>query len=146
MDFHAVKTGLNGAAHGFAKLADHAFHFFRGQGDRRRGTVTRRGNGAWANRRAATDQFRVNHAAAVVDLQQGFRAFRFNGLSDFRQPGNFLVVINPDCAREGETEIVDKAALHDDGTNAAGTGPIVLHQLAGNGAVIVAGTGGHRGH
>ena len=75
MDFHAVEASLNCAAYGFAKLADHTFHFFCGQGNRRRGTVTRCGNGAWANRRAPTNQFWVDHAAAVVDLQQGFGTF-----------------------------------------------------------------------
>ncbi len=146
MDFHAVETGLDGATHRLTKLADHAFHFFCGQGDRRCGTFTRRGYGARANRGTATNQFWIDHAAAVVDLQQRLRSFGFDGLRDFRQPGNFLVIINTDGTREGETEIVDEATLHNDGANAAGTGPIVLHQLAGDGAVKIAGTGCHRGH
>ena len=146
MDFHAVETGLNGATHSFPKLADHSFYFFGGQCNRRCGTVTRCGHRAWANRGTATNQFWVNHTAAVVDLQQRFRSFGFNRLCDFRQPGNFLVVINTDGAREGETEIVNEAALHDDGTDAAGASPVVLHQLTGDSTVIVAGTGGHRGH
>ena len=146
VDFHAVEAGLDGTAHRFTKLADHAFDFFASQCHWRCCALTRRGNSTWANRRTATDQFRVNHAAAVVDLQQSFRAFGFNRLRDFRQPGNFLIIINPDCAREGQTEIVDEAALHNDGADTAGTGTIVLHQLTGNGAVVIAGAGGHRGH
>ncbi|GBE71485.1 hypothetical protein EKINANG_31350 [Enterobacter sp. KINAN-G] len=146
VNFHAVEAGLDGAAHRFTKLADHAFDFFASQCHWRCCALTRRGNSAWANRRTATDQFRVDHAAAVVDLQQGFRSFGFDRLRDFRQPGNFLVIINPDRAREGETEIVDEAALHNDGADASGTGTIVLHQFAGDGAVVIAGAGGHRGH
>ena len=146
VNFNPVETGLDSAAYGFTKLADHAFHFFTGQGNRRGGPVTRRGNGAWANRRAATDQFWIDHTAAVVDLQQGFRAFGFNGVRDFRQPGDFLVVIDTNRAGERKAEVIDKAAFNNNGTNAAGTGPIVLHQLAGDRAVVIAGTGGHGCH
>ncbi|SAJ32372.1 Uncharacterised protein [Enterobacter cloacae] len=146
VDFDAVEPGLNCAAHGFAELADHAFHLFRGQGNRRGGTVTRRGNGAWANRRATPNQFWVDHTAAVVDLQQGFGAFGLDSVSDFCQPGDFLVVINTNCARERQAEIVNKTALNDDGADAARAGAVVLHQLAGHGAIVITGTGCHRGH
>ena len=119
MDFNAIETRLNRTAYCFTELTDHPFDFFSRQGNRRGGAVTWRGNGTWPHRRAATDQFRVNHAAAVVDLQQRFRSFGLNRLSDLRQPGDFLVVINANRTREGETEIVNKAALNNNGTNTA---------------------------
>ncbi|MNS54889.1 hypothetical protein D3C72_877070 [compost metagenome] len=82
----------------------------------------------------------------MVDLQQRFRAFRFNRVGNFCQPGDFLIVIDTDSARESQAQIVNKAAFNDDGTDAAGARTVVFHQLAGHRAVVITGAGGHRRH
>ncbi|MNE10130.1 hypothetical protein D3C80_1028310 [compost metagenome] len=102
MNFNAVKARLNGATYGFTELADHCTDVFTTQCDWRGCSVTRRGNSAWPHRRAPANQFRVNHTAAMVDLQQRSGTFRLNGISNFCQPGDFLVVINADCAGESQ--------------------------------------------
>lgn len=72
MNFDAVKTGLNGAAYAFAKLRDHTFNFFPAQSTRRGCAIARRGNCARGDRLASADKLRVDHPAAVVDLQNRF--------------------------------------------------------------------------
>jgi hypothetical protein len=66
-----------------------------GQRNRRCGTFTRRGNGAWANRRAATDQFWVDHAAAVVDLQNRFEPLDLIASAIFASPAIFSSLSMP---------------------------------------------------
>ena len=72
MNFDAVEAGENGATDAVAKLGDHPFHFFSAQRPRHRGALTRRGNSAWRHRLAPPDQLRVDHASAVIDLQNRF--------------------------------------------------------------------------
>ena len=82
----------------------------------------------------------------MVDLQQRFRAFGFDGLGNFCQPGDFLVVVDTDGAGESQTQIVNKTALNNDGADAAGARAVVFHQFAGHRAVVITGAGGHRRH
>lgn len=146
MDFDAVETGKNRAAYAVAKFGNHAFDFFTTEGARHGGAVARRGNGARRHRLATTNQLWVNHAAAVVNLQNRFRAFRFYRFGDFRQSGDFFIVINANSAREGQTIIINKAAFNDDSPDAAGTGAIVFNELAGDGTIEITGAGGHWRH
>ena len=82
----------------------------------------------------------------MIDLQDGLRPFRLDGFGNFGKAGNFFITVDTNGAREGQAIVIDKAALDDDGPDAARTGAVVLHQLAGDRAVIIAGTGGHRRH
>ena len=72
VNFDPVETGENGATNAVAKLGDHPFHFFSAQRPRHGGALTRRGNSARRHRLAPPDQLRVDHTAAVVDLQNRF--------------------------------------------------------------------------
>ncbi|SLY37387.1 Uncharacterised protein [Klebsiella quasivariicola] len=72
VNFDAVKTGEDRATDAVAKLGDHPFHFFTTERSRHSGALTRSGDGARRHRLAATDQLRVDHTAAVVDLQNRF--------------------------------------------------------------------------
>ena len=72
VNFDPVETGENGATNAVAKLGDHPFHFFSAQRPRHGGALTRRGNSARCHRLAPPDQMRVDHTAAVVDLQNRF--------------------------------------------------------------------------
>lgn len=48
--------------------------------------------------------------------------------------------------REGQTVVINKAALDNNGTDASGARAVVLHQLAGDGAIEITGAGGHWRH
>ncbi len=99
MNFDSVETGEDSATDPIAKLGDHAFHFVSAQRPRHRGALTRGGDSARRHRLATADQLRVDHAAAVIDLQNRFRTFRFNRFGDFRQAGDFFIVIDTDSTR-----------------------------------------------
>ena len=71
VDFHAIKTGQNGATYAVAKFADHPLNFFSAQLTRHRGAFTRGGQRARRHRLTAADQLRVDHTPAVIDLQNG---------------------------------------------------------------------------
>ena len=72
VNLDAVETGLNGAAYAFAKLRDHALDFSAAQRAGGCCAIARRGNRARGNRLASADKLRVDHPAAVVDLQNRF--------------------------------------------------------------------------
>ncbi len=146
VDFHAVEAGFDRAVNGITKFGDHHIHFFRGQRLRRGGPFTGCGDGTRRNRRSAANQLRLNHSAAVVNLQNRFRAFGLDGMGNFAQAGNFVVAVDSDGAGESRALRIDKTAFHDHRTNAASTVTVVLHQLAGHGAIVKSGAGGHRCH
>ncbi|MNY44706.1 hypothetical protein D3C86_1797560 [compost metagenome] len=103
MNFNAIKARLNSATNGVTELADHRTDVITTQRDWRGGPLTRRGNGAWPHRRAPANQLRVNHTAAMIDLQQRSGTFRLNRIGNFCQTGDFLVIINADCAGESQS-------------------------------------------
>ena len=146
VDFHAVKAGLDGATYRLAKFTDHLFHFLRGQSAGRCGAVTWGGDGAWANRCAAADQRRFHHTAAVINLQHGFGAFGLNRLGDFTQPGDFVVAVDAEGARERQAFIINKGAFNNDRPNAAGAFAVVFHQFTGDTTVKIPGAGRHWRH
>ncbi len=146
MDLHAVEAGFDGTVHRITKLSDHHLHFFRRQRLRGAGTFTRRGDSAGRDRGFPADQRGLNHAAAVVNLQNGFRTLGLDGVRDSGQVRDFVVAVDADSARERGTAVIDKGALDDHGADAAGTHAVILNEIAGHAAVVIAGTGGHRGH
>ena len=146
VNFDPIEAGKDSAADALAKLGDHPLHFFSAQRPRHRGALTRGGDGARRHGLTSANQLRVDHAAAVIDLQNRFRTFRFNCFGDFRQTGDFFIVIDTDSAREGQTVVINKAALNNNGADTAGAGAVVLHQLAGDSPVEITGAGGHRRH
>ncbi|VTN09333.1 Uncharacterised protein [Raoultella terrigena] len=59
------------------------------------------------DRLAAADKLRVDHAAAVIDLQDGLRPFRLDGFGNFGKAGNFFITVDTNGAREGQAIVIE---------------------------------------
>ena len=82
----------------------------------------------------------------MIDLQNRFGALRFDGVGNFRQTGDFIVAVDTERTWECRSTVINKAALYNDGTDAAGTHAIIFDKVTGNTAIVITGTGGHRRH
>jgi len=146
VNLHAVEAGFDRAVHRITKLGDHHLHFFCSQRLRLSGTVARCGDGARCDRGFTADQRRFNHTAAVINLQNRFGALRLDGVGDFRQTGDFVVAVDTERAWKRRATVINKAALDNHGTDAAGAHAIIFDKVTGNTAIVITGTGGHRCH
>ena len=72
VNFHAIKTGQNGATYTVAEFGNHSLNFFAAQRTRHRSAFARCGQRARRHRLTAADQLRIDHTPAVIDLQNRF--------------------------------------------------------------------------